>query len=667
MTFAAPAQLAWLSLLVPLVLLYVLRRRRERRVVASTLLWESALRDLRAERPFRRLVPHLSLLLQALAVVLGALSLARPSGAARVPEGAHVAFVVDTSLSMGAHGPGQDGRDAPLERARRLVQQRAQNLPPGSRALVVAAGTSATLLSPLTSDRAALVRAVEGLRVGCAVADLGAALDLAAERLADAPSGSEVVLLTDLAQDAPIDVRGLHVPVRVTSVLAETGDARRDSRANTGIVAADARPDARASEDARDAVEIFVRVAHFGAVPQEVFVTASASYDPREAVERGTSEERVLASQRVVVSPDEPSQVVLRASLPPDAHGRAPFVRVKLSADQPDALALDDEVWLPSPGRSRLPVFLVGEAPRVVERVLGLDPDVELFQTDLVRLARRASSGGAEPRDAAGRLEGLVVYTGDLPSVPEADAPVLVVRPSGADVFGVTLGARASGAQVTRWQEDDPLLRFVGLTDVELAEVRALGDGARPLVHTTVGAAIGVIPRSGPDITVVSVDPDGGSWARTPGFVIFFRNLIEQARALRSEGGIPAGEVGMPLRVPAPPGSEVSALAPDGSTLRATSRAGVAILPVPPLAGPFVVDVAGHTQVALRHLLRAEASDLRPRSVVAATEASRGEGGVEAPTPSALDVERALHPLFALALLLVCALEVGWATRRSAA
>ena len=101
--------------------------------------------------------------------------------------------------------------------------------------------------------------------------------------------------------------------------------------------------------------------------------------------------------------------------------------------------------------------------------------------------------------------------------------------------------------------------------------------------------------------------------------------------------------------------------------LRATSRAGVAILPVPPLAGPFVVDVAGHTQVALRHLLRAEASDLRPRSVVAATEASRGEGGVEAPTPSALDVERALHPLFALALLLVCALEVGWATRRSAA
>ena len=138
MNFAAPLQLAWLGLLAPLVVLYILRRKRERRVVGSTLLWESALRDLRAESPFRRLVPHLSLLLQVLVVVLGALALARPSGAARLPQGAHIAFVVDTSLSMGATPAGQSARQAPIERARRVIQQRAANLPPGSRALVIA-------------------------------------------------------------------------------------------------------------------------------------------------------------------------------------------------------------------------------------------------------------------------------------------------------------------------------------------------------------------------------------------------------------------------------------------------------------------------------------------------------------------------------------------------
>ena len=44
----SPISLAWLGLLVPLVLLYVLKRRRETRVVGSTLLWELALRDMRA-------------------------------------------------------------------------------------------------------------------------------------------------------------------------------------------------------------------------------------------------------------------------------------------------------------------------------------------------------------------------------------------------------------------------------------------------------------------------------------------------------------------------------------------------------------------------------------------------------------------------------------------
>ena len=79
MRLLSPLSLAWLGLLVPLVLLYVLRRRREERSVGSTLLWEAALRDLRAERPWRRLIPHLSLLLQILVLLAAAFALARPA------------------------------------------------------------------------------------------------------------------------------------------------------------------------------------------------------------------------------------------------------------------------------------------------------------------------------------------------------------------------------------------------------------------------------------------------------------------------------------------------------------------------------------------------------------------------------------------------------------
>ncbi|MEM1417453.1 MAG: BatA domain-containing protein, partial [Myxococcota bacterium] len=93
--FLEPWALLWLLLLVPLIVLYVLKRRRRERVVGSTLLWEEALRDLRAERPFRRLLPRVALLLQALAIVALAFALARPTGGDAMPRGSVLAVVVD--------------------------------------------------------------------------------------------------------------------------------------------------------------------------------------------------------------------------------------------------------------------------------------------------------------------------------------------------------------------------------------------------------------------------------------------------------------------------------------------------------------------------------------------------------------------------------------------
>ena len=70
---------ALLGLIAPLVLLYVLKIQRERRRVSSIWLWRSAERDLLARQPFRRLVPYVSLVLEALALVCLALAFARPS------------------------------------------------------------------------------------------------------------------------------------------------------------------------------------------------------------------------------------------------------------------------------------------------------------------------------------------------------------------------------------------------------------------------------------------------------------------------------------------------------------------------------------------------------------------------------------------------------------
>ena len=186
MSFLSPLSLAWLGLLVPLVLLYVLKRRREARVVGSTLLWELAQRDMRAERPWQRLVPHLSLLLQALVLVLGALALARPTGGTTVPAGARVTVVVDTSASMAA----REEEGTRMDLARAALRAIARELPPGGELSIVEAAAEPNVVVSATADPVRLETAIAALAVRGGAAALEAAVALAAERLHDAPERS---------------------------------------------------------------------------------------------------------------------------------------------------------------------------------------------------------------------------------------------------------------------------------------------------------------------------------------------------------------------------------------------------------------------------------------------------------------------------------------------
>src|SRR5262245_55320124 len=58
----APAGLGLLGLLAPLIVLYILKIKRQRLRVASTWLWAVAQRDLMARTPFKKLIAQIPLL-----------------------------------------------------------------------------------------------------------------------------------------------------------------------------------------------------------------------------------------------------------------------------------------------------------------------------------------------------------------------------------------------------------------------------------------------------------------------------------------------------------------------------------------------------------------------------------------------------------------------------
>ncbi|MCB9599718.1 MAG: VWA domain-containing protein [Sandaracinus sp.] len=641
MTWLSPWSLLWLGLTVPLVLLYVLKRKHVDRVIGSTLLWEAALRDLRAERPWKRLIPTVALLLQLLAIVLGALALGRPAGAGGVPTGATVALVVDTSASMAARSGHGGSR---LERAVEVGRELARALPPGGRMMVVAAGAEPTVLAPPTSDGAALARALDALAPSGTVADLEGAVALTTERLREAPSGSRVLLVTDGAEDGEIslDVRGAPVEVQLV------GPEENAATDNVGIVEADAR--ARVGEGP-DRADLFARLRNYAPEPVDVFLTATL-----------VGRDGVLASRRLTLDAESSAPVVMAVDLPPDAAGRAAVVRLALSRHDAsvegmdDDLALDDVAVVPSPGARRLPVFLVGDAPAPVERVLRADAHVELFATTLRALAERDAD--APP------LDGLFVYAGETPErAPAGDS--IVVAPRGDRVFETELGPEVEAPRMISWDEADPRLRFVTLSDVHLGRLRPItGSAARALATTDAGPALASLSRPDGETTIVAFDPATSDWPRQPTFVVFFRNLLERARERRASGGVAKGALGEALRIPAPDGTRVDVRTPSGETLTATSRGGIAVVPVAAEPGVFEARVAldgGPRELhALRSLLDASESDVRAR-----LQFSRA-GETVTTAPAAPREHRESWPWLAALVLLFFALEAWWASRKGA-
>ncbi len=638
MSLLSPLSLAWLGLLAPLIGLYILRRRREARVVGSTLLWDRAVRDMRAERPWQRLIPYLSLLLQALAILLAAFALSRPSGIGEVPSGSRVVVVVDASASMATLMPGGDTR---MEAARGVVIGLADSLPAGGTLMLIeAASEPAVLLAP-TSDVAEIRRAIGQLRVRGAESSLERAVAVGAERVRDAPPGSRILVITDAASEGE-QALAASVPVEVQRVGMDA--------VNDAIVAVDVR--ARPSDESPDRAEIFVRVVRHATSPATRWITASIEG-------RG-----VVASRRVELVPGEPESVLMLADLPPDADGRAALVRIELAGDDPaggavaasseDALSLDDLVVAPSPGARRLPVFLVGNAPQSVRRVLLADRDVELFQTTLAALTERAASPDTTD------LDGVFVYAGETPdAAPQGDS--IAIAPSGGSLFGVALGEAAASPRIVSWEEDDPRLRFVSFAAVHVATMRPItGAQARTLVQTDHGALVSSLAHPGGEATLLAFDPDRSDLPDQPGFVILFRNVLERARQRRAEGGIRADRIGEPLRVPAPDGATVEVHCPDGSTARGLSRGGVAIVDVPAVPGVFEANVGRQRLFALRSLLAPSESDPSPR----ARFVTRAGG-------SEVEVQEASSPREAWAwlaglLLVVLVLEATWATRKAA-
>lgn len=631
----APKGLWLLGLLAPLIVLYILKIKRTRRVIASTWLWATAQRDLMARSPFKKLILQVPLILQAIALLGLGLALARPATRGREITGDHVAIVIDASASM-ATAASSKGAGAPVKRidlARAVAEDIVSALPPGSDALILEAGRDARVVSPLDRDRVRVKAAIERVTVKDVEGDLGAAVALAVDRLRQLGGSRRVIVITDGNLARPSSLTGAALPLEVLTV--------GEPAENAAIV----RVDVRSGTDpaiGREQVQAFLLVANFGKSLRELYITM-----------RQENASDVLASRRVLVQPGERQPVVLTFTPSPGDYRKGLIFEISPH----DALEVDDVAYGRVPAGDKLPVLIVSSdgssASPWLERVVLADPMVSVTKANLASLA---TPTGIDP-------EAFLVIDGACPQNPPG-GDLLIVNPPAGKCMGTMVGATIENPAITSWENGDPRMRFLTLDGVHVAKASSLKpDGAtQELIRTQQGTIATDISTSTRTGTLLGFDVGDSDWPLKASYVLFMRNLLELARTHRAHGITGPARAGEPLRVAIPgTATNVEALGPSGEKIDVSVRGGLAVLPDTPRVGLYRLSWQGPqagTTIVPANLTSAAESDLTPKPLEA-----QGEGIKVASAGAEPDAHNEWTWVLALIALAFIVFDVWYLTR----
>ncbi|WP_341252882.1 VWA domain-containing protein [Euzebya pacifica] len=546
MSLLAPFGLAAGALLGPLVLWYVLRSRRPRRVVASTLLFADEQETASAAIPWQRFTPDRTFWIIALALLMGTLALARPAVAVPAEVSDHTIVVVDGSASMQAATA--DGL-ARIEHARAVVAELVDRAGDGRLVSVVLAGTHARVIADtLPASRAEAT--LDGIRADGTAGAMDEALTLAAAMIRP---GEDTVL--HLVTDGGIspDAASLAPGGTILDLVGETGP-------NVAIGAVRAVPLGGGS------ARLVVQVDSHADIPLDVVVTVTVDDD-------------TVATRAATVDPRGRTDVEVDVEgLEGDADHGPPVLEASVVVDDDgpdgerisDGLAHDNRARVVLPDRPDVRVLHVGPDNLYLEAALAAVPGVDVTRADSLPTSVTARpEGGAEasPADAAAEdvLDGvdlIVADRVDLPPVPTV--PILAVAPTSLP-DDVTVTGRRSLPTITSVDTADPLLADADLTDLAVAEMAVVeapsmrrlvdGPGGPLLLAGRVGdAAMVLLPFALADSNL----------PLQVGLPVLVANAVQQLAAPTTDLPLTAGA---DRALPLPAGVEATLTSPDGATV----------------------------------------------------------------------------------------------------
>ncbi len=514
MSFRNPWGLLVLLFIIPIVLLYILKKQHEDRTVSSTMLWQQVSRDLQATRPWQRLRTRLLLILQILAVILFALSLARPAFYGG-EGGTHYIAVIDTSARMQA----TDVKPSRMEVSRINLIDFIDRMKARDTMTIVRASQQPFVLVGPSGDKAVLKQYANEVEASNGKSDLNSAIQLAQTLLQDqSENGGQIYVYSDhvLSGVANQDNIQFHIASGSGQNVAITHMAY-DIRDNNATVLS--------------------RVANYG---EKRDVTLELKVDG------------MLQNVKEVSLSAEEEVPVYWSDIPSSA------LKIEVSISEEDDLMLDNTGVVTINEDYLIKALMVTERNVFLERGISLRDDIELIK--------------ANPGESLETTDfHLYLYDGDstLPENLPEDGHIIVFSPSSNEELGLLVEGELppSGVKQNAQSQYSDLLQYVEPEAYQIAKAKKLNvpEGFSILLQNNDGNPLLMIgEQDGRKIAVFSFSLHESNIPLKADFPILMQNLLNWLlpQDITFAGQVFAGE-SLPIS-PLPDATSITITSPEG-------------------------------------------------------------------------------------------------------
>lgn len=508
MGFLAPLSLFFALSIPALVLLYLLRVKRQPRRVSSTWLWQRTIEDARASVPFQRLRRHLLMLLQILALALLTFALARPVMNLVTRERGSVLILIDRSASMSARtGSGDETR---LDVARRKATELVRSLGRGSQVALVAYAERPEVAAAFTTDFAAVRRALAGVSPTAAADDLKSAIWLAAS-IVPTVRNPRIVIFSDTAVLTP---ELLDLLPDVPTVVEICGSARE----NVGWTNLNVRRNSQTSSR----FDLFATLVSHKSAPVRAEISFESDSDLIDVrwIDLAPGQETSIVLEDIMLAPDSVLRATLVLKEEDERDSRADGEPSALE----DSLDADNEVWAVVKADEEKRVLLCTSGNYFLSRALGAMEALTVVQV--------------EPGEAAppGRFDFAIYDRGTpdpLPKVPALyigrspwksgeidDLDLLALPAEGTEVFP---------GEITNWDAKHPVTRLVRWPTVDIFGLTPMHgpEGSKTLVETARYPVLILGRADKVPVLVLTFDLYRSNFPLRAAFPIFLRDSTE--------------------------------------------------------------------------------------------------------------------------------------------